>query len=185
MRASDIHSTTWEWDFLTRSCAWQHARNDLHHLWTNLWARTTASDPTCSGWTLAAVEARQPGQPLYDALPAPLFEWGIAVYDLELTEYKRARSPKEAFLKDLSALGHKALKQFTKGYAATPAVVKRPPLNPSASFNSDGRFRFRRRSGTGRSFPAPAQRNARGRGARHRGMLLLPSGVPAGRCSRL
>jgi fatty acid desaturase len=36
MRDPDIHSTTWEWDFVTPSRSWQHTHNDLHHRWTNV-----------------------------------------------------------------------------------------------------------------------------------------------------
>ena len=63
------------------------------------------------------------GNPLYNALLAPVFEWGIAIYDLELQDYKEGKKSKEALIKDLKALGRKALKQFTKDYAATPAVA--------------------------------------------------------------
>jgi len=52
-----------------------------------------------------------------------VFEWGIAIYDLELVDYKEGKKSKEALTKDLKALGRKALKQFTKDYAATPAVA--------------------------------------------------------------
>jgi fatty acid desaturase len=63
------------------------------------------------------------GNPLYNALLAPVFEWGIAIYDLELVDYQEGRKSKEAMTRDLKALGRKALKQFTKDYAATPAVA--------------------------------------------------------------
>src|SRR6476659_1940089 len=36
MRDPDIHSTTWEWDFVTPARSWQHTHNDLHHRWTNV-----------------------------------------------------------------------------------------------------------------------------------------------------
>src|SRR6478752_8258583 len=36
MRDPDIHSTTWEWDFVTPAASWKHTHNDLHHTWTNV-----------------------------------------------------------------------------------------------------------------------------------------------------
>lgn len=63
------------------------------------------------------------GNPLYNALLAPVFEWGIAIYDLEIPEYKEGLKSKEAMNKDLKALGRKAVKQFAKDYAATPALA--------------------------------------------------------------
>ncbi|TLM82727.1 acyl-CoA desaturase [Pseudarthrobacter sp. NamE2] len=124
MRDPDIHSTTWEWDFVTPSRSWQHTHNDLHHRWTNVVGKDNDV-----GYNLLRMDEEQPwtpkalGNPLYNALLAPVFEWGIAIYDLELADYKEGRKSKEALLKDLKALGRKAITQFTKDYAATPALA--------------------------------------------------------------
>ncbi|HET8880510.1 MAG TPA: acyl-CoA desaturase, partial [Arthrobacter sp.] len=124
MRDPDIHSTTWEWDFVTPARSWQHTHNDLHHRWTNVVGKDNDI-----GYNLLRMDPQQEwkpfnlGNPLYNALLAPVFEWGIAVYDLELVDYKEGKKSKEALNKDLKALGIKALKQFTKDYAATPAVA--------------------------------------------------------------
>ncbi|MET1089181.1 MAG: acyl-CoA desaturase [Arthrobacter sp.] len=124
MRDPDIHSTTWEWDFVTPSRSWQHTHNDLHHRWTNVVGKDNDV-----GYNLLRMDENQPwkpmnlGNPLYNAILAPLFEWGIAIYDLELTEFKEGKKSKEALLKDLKALGKKVVTQFTKDYAATPAVA--------------------------------------------------------------
>jgi linoleoyl-CoA desaturase len=124
MRDPDIHSTTWEWDFVTPARSWQHTHNDLHHRWTNVVGKDNDV-----GYNLLRMDPQQEwtpfnlGNPLYNALLAPVFEWGIAIYDLELVDYQEGRKSKEALTKDLKALGRKALKQFTKDYAATPAVA--------------------------------------------------------------
>ncbi|WP_411374379.1 fatty acid desaturase family protein [Arthrobacter sp. MPF02] len=124
MRDPDIHSTTWEWDFVTPSRSWQHTHNDLHHRWTNVVGKDNDV-----GYNLLRMDEEQPwtpkalGNPLYNALLAPVFEWGIAIYDLELLDYKEGRKSKEALLKDLKALGKKVVTQFTKDYAATPALA--------------------------------------------------------------
>ncbi|MGN7252890.1 fatty acid desaturase family protein [Arthrobacter sp. SAFR-014] len=124
MRDPDIHSTTWEWDFVTPARSWQHTHNDLHHRWTNVVGKDNDV-----GYNLLRMDEDQPwtpralGNPLYNAILAPIFEWGIAVYDLELVEYQEGKKSKEAMVRDLKALGVKALKQFTKDYAATPAVA--------------------------------------------------------------
>lgn len=124
MRDPDIHSTTWEWDFVTPSRSWQHTHNDLHHRWTNVVGKDNDV-----GYNLLRMDEEQPwtpknlGNPLYNALLAPVFEWGIAIYDLELVEYKEGKKSKEALLKDLKALGRKVVTQFTKDYAATPALA--------------------------------------------------------------
>jgi linoleoyl-CoA desaturase len=124
MRDPDIHSTTWEWDFVTPARSWQHTHNDLHHRWTNVVGKDNDV-----GYNLLRMDEDQPwtprnlGNPLYNAILAPIFEWGIAVYDLEIVDYKEGKKSKEAMVRDLKALGAKALKQFTKDYAATPAVA--------------------------------------------------------------
>ncbi|MHA7154546.1 fatty acid desaturase family protein [Arthrobacter sp. TMN-50] len=124
MRDPDIHSTTWEWDFVTPARSWQHTHNDLHHRWTNVVGKDRDV-----GYNLLRMDADQPwtpfnlGNPLYNAILAPVFEWGIALYDLEIPEYQEGLKSKEDMSRDLKAVGVKAVKQFTKDYAATPAVA--------------------------------------------------------------
>ena len=97
MRDPDIHSTTWEWDFVTPAASWKHTHNDLHHTWTNVIGKDRdvglqhpADGPDEQPW--------QPwnlGNPLYNALLAPIFEWGIAVYDLELQDVAEGKKSKD------------------------------------------------------------------------------------------
>jgi NADPH-dependent stearoyl-CoA 9-desaturase len=124
MRDPDIHSTTWEWDFVTPARSWQHTHNDLHHRWTNVIGKDKDV-----GYNLLRMSPDQPwrpfnlGNPLWNAILAPVFEWGIAIYDLELVDYREGTKSKAALVKDLKAMGRKALRQFTKDYAATPVVA--------------------------------------------------------------
>ena len=124
MRDPDIHSTTWEWDFVTPARSWQHTHNDLHHRWTNVIGKDKDV-----GYNLLRMSPDQPwrpfnlGNPLWNAILAPVFEWGIAIYDLELVDYREGTKSKAALVKDLKAMGRKALRQFTKDYAATPIVA--------------------------------------------------------------
>ncbi|MCW2135296.1 fatty acid desaturase family protein [Arthrobacter sp. VKM Ac-2550] len=124
MRDPDIHSTTWEWDFVTPARSWQHTHNDLHHRWTNVIGKDKDV-----GYNLLRMSPDQPwrpfnlGNPLWNAILAPVFEWGIAIYDLELVDYREGTKSKAAIVRDLKAMGRKALRQFTKDYAATPVVA--------------------------------------------------------------
>ncbi|MHA7282658.1 fatty acid desaturase family protein [Arthrobacter sp. TMS2-4] len=124
MRDPDIHSTTWEWDFVTPARSWQHTHNDLHHRWTNVIGKDRDI-----GYNLLRMDPDQPwrpfnlGNPLYNAILAPVFEWGIALYDLEIPEYKEGLKSKKDMNRDLKAVGVKVVKQFSKDYAATPAVA--------------------------------------------------------------
>ena len=85
MRDPDIHSTTWEWDFVAPAAGWKHTHNDLHHTYTNVLGKDRDV-----GYTVLRVSRDQPWRPRFllnlptNALLAPFFEWGIALYDLAL-----------------------------------------------------------------------------------------------------
>ncbi len=124
MRDPEIHSTTWEWDAVTPAAAWKHTHNDLHHAWTNVVGKDRDV-----GYTIMRVSADQKWKPMhlanpvYNAILAPLFEWGIAIYDLEFDELRRGRKSKAAFLGDLKKVAKKAGKQALKDYVVTPALA--------------------------------------------------------------
>ncbi|AKT50128.1 fatty acid desaturase family protein [Arsenicicoccus sp. oral taxon 190] len=125
MRDPDIHSSTWEWDFVAPASGWKHTHNDLHHTWTNVIGKD--SDV---GYNLLRVSKDQPwkpvnlGNPLYNMVLAPFFEWGIAFYDLELQDVQTGKKSREALNRDLRALGVKAAKQAGKDYVATPLLAQ-------------------------------------------------------------
>ncbi len=125
MRDPEIHSTTWEWDFVAPADGWKHTHNDLHHTYTNVIGKD--SDV---GYNLLRVTSDQPWQPgnLFN-LPlnmvlAPFFEWGIAIYDLELPEVKSGAKSKEQTVAELKALGMKAAKQAAKDYTLLPVLAQ-------------------------------------------------------------
>ncbi|MEO7752440.1 MAG: acyl-CoA desaturase [Terracoccus sp.] len=124
MRDPDIHSTTWEWDFVTPAAAWKHTHNDLHHTWTNVLGKDKDV-----GYSLLRMDKDQPWRPfnllnpVINTVLAPFFEWGIAIYDLELEAWQDGEKSTEALQGDLKAVGRKVVRQFTKDYAATPAAA--------------------------------------------------------------
>ena len=124
MRDPDIHSSTWEWDFVAPAKGWKHTHNDLHHTWTNVVGKDNDV-----GYNLLRISSDQPWKPynvlnpVYNAILAPFFEWGIAFYDLELVDVQEGRKSREALNADLKALGVKAVKQAGKDYVATPALA--------------------------------------------------------------
>jgi NADPH-dependent stearoyl-CoA 9-desaturase len=125
MRDPDIHSTTWEWDFVTPSKAWQNTHNDMHHRWTNVIGKDRDV-----GYNVLRVDKDQPWEPKHILNPvinaglAPIFEWGIALYDLEVDRVKSGEKSKEELFRDLKTVGVKAAKQFAKDYAATPVAAQ-------------------------------------------------------------
>ncbi len=124
MRDPDIHSTTWEWDFVTPAAAWKHTHNDLHHTWTNVLGKDKDV-----GYSLLRMDKDQPWRPfnllnpVINTVLAPFFEWGIAIYDLELEAWQDGEKSTEALQGDLKAVGRKVVRQFTKDYVATPGAA--------------------------------------------------------------
>ena len=125
MRDPDIHSTTWEWDFVTPSRAWQHTHNDLHHRWTNVVGKDRDV-----GYNVLRMDESEEWRPRHLLNPvinaglAPIFEWGIALYDLELDRYRAGDKTREELLTDLRSVALKASKQVAKDYVATPALAQ-------------------------------------------------------------
>lgn len=123
MRDPDIHSTTWEWDFVAPARGWQHTHNDIHHTWTNVLGKDRDV-----GYNILRVSDEQPwkprdiANPIVNLLLAPTFEWGIASYDLEWDMVKAGLKTREQFDSDVAALKKKAVRQVLKDYIATPAA---------------------------------------------------------------
>jgi linoleoyl-CoA desaturase len=124
MRDPKIHSTTWEWDALTPAAAWKHTHNDLHHRWTNVVGRDRDV-----GYTILRMSQDQPwrpdhlAQPLYNAALAPLFEWGIAIFDLEFDAAVQGRKTWRTFFGELRGLASKAGRQIGKDYVLFPLLA--------------------------------------------------------------
>jgi fatty acid desaturase len=123
MRDPEIHSSTWEWDSVIPAEGWKHTHNLVHHTWTNVVGKDRDL-----GYTIFRMSADQPWkprhllQPLYNFGLAPLFEWGIALYDLELDEVQRGnKSPKKA-LRDAGGMLKKWGQQAAKDYLLFPLL---------------------------------------------------------------
>ncbi|AKU15303.1 fatty acid desaturase family protein [Luteipulveratus mongoliensis] len=124
MRDPDIHSTTYEWDFVAPARGWQHTHNDLHHTWTNVLGKDRDV-----GYNILRVSEDQPWQkrdianPIVNFALSFVFEWGIASYDLEWDMVKAGYKSREQFNDDLAALKQKAAKMVVKEHIALPAVA--------------------------------------------------------------
>ena len=94
MRDPAIHSTTWEWDFAIPADMWKHSHNFVHHTYTNVLGKDRDI-----GYSAMRVSPEQPWHP--STLPnrsttsvlAAFFEWGIAIYDVELERAWRGEKP--------------------------------------------------------------------------------------------
>jgi len=125
MNDPNIQSSSWEWDHVCPSDQWLHSHNIRHHTWTNVMGK----DPDI-GYGLLRMTPEQRwrpfflGQPLYAFLLAVLFEWGVAIQELEVGRLFTAQKHKhkEAIRPMLRGTGRKVLAQVTKDYLAWPLL---------------------------------------------------------------
>ncbi len=121
-----IHSSTWEWDAASTAKSWQYAHNYQHHTYTNVLGRDRDL-----GYSAMRVEPEQPWHPIYLAQPvyfflmAAVFEWGIALYDMELDAVGRGEKSRLAARREIGALLRKARRQLAKDYVLFPALAGR------------------------------------------------------------
>jgi fatty acid desaturase len=123
MRDPEIHSATWEWDSASTADAWKHAHNFVHHTYTNVLGKDRDL-----GYSILRIEPDQPWHPIYLAQPiyivpmALLFEWAIAIYDIELENVRAGKKPWQQAKAELGGLWRKARKQLLKDYVAFPLL---------------------------------------------------------------
>ena len=126
MRDPAIHSTTWEWDAASTAKSWKHSHNFQHHTYTNVLGKDRDL-----GYSAMRVDPAQPWhpvyllQPLYGIAMALVFEWGIALYDMELDAVRRGEKSPEQARSELAAFARKARRQLLKDYALTPLLSGR------------------------------------------------------------
>jgi NADPH-dependent stearoyl-CoA 9-desaturase len=135
MRDPEIHSTTWEWDTVISADAWKHTHNDTHHRWTNVVGKDRDV-----GYTMMRMsedqrwEKRHLGQPLYNLLLAPVFDWGIALYDLELDDVRTGAKTKQQMRQQIRGMAKKVAKQSLKDYVVWP-LLSGPSALPTLAAN--------------------------------------------------
>jgi linoleoyl-CoA desaturase len=124
MRDPKIHSTTWDWDHASPPEQWQKAHNQTHHTYTNI-----IGQDNDLGYGIMRVDEDQPWeprylvQPLWNFINACIFEYGIAMYDLDLGDALRE---KKGFSPEMKANIRRTLakvrKQVTKDYLVHPTL---------------------------------------------------------------
>ncbi len=124
MRDPKIHSTTWEWDLASPAGQWKHSHNFVHHTWTNVLGKDRDI-----GFSAMRITPEQPwhpiylAQPIYNALLALFFEYGIAIYDIELERVPSGRKSVREAWTQLRAVAGKIRRQVLKDYIAFPVLA--------------------------------------------------------------
>jgi fatty acid desaturase len=124
MNDPEIHSGTWEWDTTCPAEQWKHSHNFLHHTFTNVIGKDNDV-----GYGILRVTSDQKwhpvnlGQPIYNALLALFFEWGVALHDLDIEAIRtRKKDPKE-MKRQLKSIWRKVRRQVGKDYVIFPLLT--------------------------------------------------------------
>ncbi|GAC1397246.1 MAG: acyl-CoA desaturase [Mycobacterium sp.] len=123
MNDPDIHSSVWDWDTASTAAAWKHSHNYIHHTYTNIRGKDRDL-----GYEIMRIDPNQPwhpvwlAQPLFNFLLTILFEWGVAVHDIDFQAVRAGDKSWAEVKKDLKGISGKARAQVTKDYLGWPAI---------------------------------------------------------------
>ena len=119
MNDPQIHSSTWDWDTASTADAWKHSHNYVHHTYTNILGKDKDL-----GYEIMRIDPQQSWhpvyllQPFYNVLLMMLFEWGVAVHDLDFEAIRKGEKSKKQLRRELKGIAGKARTQITKDYIA-------------------------------------------------------------------
>ena len=123
MNDPEIHSGTWEWDNTCPAEQWKHSHNFVHHTFTNVIGKDNDV-----GYGILRVTPDQPwnpvylGQPVFNALLALLFEWGVALHDLDVVAIRERRKDPDELKRQLRGIWRKVRRQVGKDYIVFPLL---------------------------------------------------------------
>src|SRR5947209_16230 len=118
-----INSRAWDWDTASTAESWRHSHNYIHHTYTNILGKDKDL-----GYEIMRIDPHQKWhpvyllQPIYNVVLALLFEWGVAVHDLDLDAVRAGEKSHKQVLKDLKGIGGKMRAQVVKDYIAWPLI---------------------------------------------------------------
>jgi NADPH-dependent stearoyl-CoA 9-desaturase len=123
MNDPEIHSGTWEWDNTCPAEQWKHSHNYVHHTFTNVLEKDNDV-----GYGILRVTSDQKwhpanlGQPVYYALLALLFEWGVALHDLDIVAIRKREKDSSEIGRQLKGIWRKVRRQVGKDYLVFPLL---------------------------------------------------------------
>jgi linoleoyl-CoA desaturase len=124
MNDPEIHSSTWEWDTTCPSEQWKHSHNYVHHKYTNIIGKD--SDVGYGILRITRDQKWHPinlGQPVYNALLATFFQYGVALHDLDLEAIRKRKKDPRTTVRQLKQIGRKVARQLGKDYVIFPLLT--------------------------------------------------------------
>ncbi len=119
-----LSSTRFEWDTACPAAQWRHSHNFMHHTYTNIVGKDRDV-----GYGVLRVSADQPWKPRYlfniviATTLAVLFEWGVALHDLEADRIESGEKTLEDALPMLRQIWEKVRGQVLKDYVLFPLLA--------------------------------------------------------------
>ena len=126
MNDPEIHSSNWEWDTAQPAEQWKHSHNYVHHQFTNVLGYD--NDIGYGILRLAREQKWSPfnlGQPVYNAALASLFQWGVALHDLDIERIRKGEKDPKEMKRQLKQIFRKGRNQALKDYVVYPALSGR------------------------------------------------------------
>ena len=123
MNDPEIHSSNWEWDTAQPAEQWKHSHNYIHHQFTNVLGYD--NDIGYGILRMAREQRWNPanlGQPVYNALLATLFQWGVALHDLDVERIRKREKDPQEMKRQLRQILRKGRNQILKDYIVYPAL---------------------------------------------------------------
>jgi linoleoyl-CoA desaturase len=123
MNDPQINSSTWDWDSASTAEAWKHSHNYVHHTYTNIRGKDRDL-----GYEIMRIDPHQKWhpvyllQPFYNLVLAALFEWGVAMHDLDFEAIKTGEKSMKAVRRELKGIARKGRLQITKDYVVFPVL---------------------------------------------------------------
>jgi fatty acid desaturase len=143
-----IHSSTWDWDIASGAESWKHSHNYIHHTFTNIRGKDRDL-----GYEIMRIDPQQRWypvyllQPFYNLILMALFEWGIAIHDLDYAAIRRGTKPKAELERELAGIREKAKSQIAKDYVAWPLASAAATAAATLAFEAVGTPRSGRSRG--------------------------------------
>jgi NADPH-dependent stearoyl-CoA 9-desaturase len=124
MRDPHLNGKTYEWDIVGTSDNWRHTHNFKHHTYTNI---RGMDDDIGYGIIRLFPEQRWKvghlAQPLYTIVFALLFQWGVAIQNLELGQVFNGKKSMKKLREEFKPVGQKMRRQLIKDYLIFPLLA--------------------------------------------------------------
>ena len=124
MNDPELNGQTYEWDIVSTADSWRRSHNYKHHTYTNI---KGMDDDVGYGLLRLFPEQRwRPFylvQPVYAAILALLFQWGVAIQELELGKFFSGKKSKQETVKEFLPMAKKMRYQLLKDYVFFPLLA--------------------------------------------------------------